>query len=90
LLARLKTADAISMMACQAIQRFVQKRAVFLSLTVTRVEAKNISRSLVLNCRSRPIQGLEGSLWLSQMSTKRHDGVIWNMLMLLICRMQQI
>jgi hypothetical protein len=89
LLARLKTADAISMIACQAI-RFVQKRAVFLSLTVTRVEAKNISRSLVLNCRSRPIQGLEGSLWLSQMLTKRHDGVIWNMLMLLICRMQQI
>jgi hypothetical protein len=34
LLARLKIAGAISMMACPAIQRFVQKQAVFLSLTV--------------------------------------------------------
>jgi hypothetical protein len=62
LLTKLKTADAISMMALPSIHRSVQKRLVFPSPTAMRMDAKNMSYSLVLNCRSNPIHGLVASV----------------------------
>jgi hypothetical protein len=72
LLTKLKTAGAISMMALPSIHRSVQKRVVFPSSIAMRVDAKNMSCSLVLNSRSSPIHGLVASVRISHIQRRRN------------------